>query len=114
MGISPVTITFLRNLGHDAKRLLEEGLERLPDPEILEKARRESSILLTSDLDFGELVALSKSHLPSVIIFRLENMSAENVNRYLLRIIDEHAADLEQGAILSVSEERIRVRRLPI
>jgi predicted nuclease of predicted toxin-antitoxin system len=114
MGISPVTIRFLQMQGHDAKRLLEEGLERLPDPDILEKARAEQCILLTSDLDFGALVAASHTQLPSVIIFRLNDMRPVNVNRYLVRILADHAADLERGAILSVSEGRIRVRHLPL
>lgn len=41
MGISPKTIEYLRSLGYEAKRLIEEELERLPDDQILEKARAE-------------------------------------------------------------------------
>lgn len=70
MGISPVTIQFLRSLGHEAKRLYEEHLEKLSDEEILDKARAESPIILTSDLDFGDLLAASAHELPSVILFR--------------------------------------------
>jgi predicted nuclease of predicted toxin-antitoxin system len=54
MGISPRTVTFLRELGHEAVHLHEEGLERLGDTAILAKARKEGRILLTHDLDFGE------------------------------------------------------------
>jgi predicted nuclease of predicted toxin-antitoxin system len=57
MGVSPVTVGFLRGLGHEAVHLHEEGLDRLPDTSILEKARREGRVLLTSDLDFGDLLA---------------------------------------------------------
>ncbi len=74
MGISPVTIEYLRSLGHQTKRLHEEGLDELPDSEILEKARAEECILLTNDLDFGELAIASRSALPSVIIFRLRDI----------------------------------------
>lgn len=114
MGISPVTIEFLRSNGHEAKRLHEEGLDTLPDPDILAMARAEGSILLTSDLDFGQLAVESQTTLPAVIIFRLEDMRPENVNRYRLRIITEHSAELEKGAILSVSEKSIRIRPLPL
>ena len=65
MGISPKTVAFLQNNGHDAIHLHEQGLERLPDPEILAKARREDCVLLTHDLDFGELVAASGARLPN-------------------------------------------------
>ncbi|MCC7163486.1 MAG: DUF5615 family PIN-like protein [Anaerolineae bacterium] len=114
MGISPKTIEHLRSLGHQATRLLEEGLERLPDERIIEKARAEQSIILTSDLDFGDLLAASRAESPSVIIFRLSDMRAANVNIYLQKVIKEHAEILEQGAIISVRDTRIRVRRLPI
>jgi predicted nuclease of predicted toxin-antitoxin system len=39
MGISPVTVAFLRDLGHEAVHLHEEGLDRLLDPDILRKAQ---------------------------------------------------------------------------
>ncbi len=114
MGISPKTIAFLRAQGHEAKRLLEENLERLTDSEILDKARIERSIVLTNDLDFGQLLAASRTELPSVIIFRLDDMSAPNVNRHLTKIINDYAGDLAGGAIISVDERAIRIRRLPI
>jgi predicted nuclease of predicted toxin-antitoxin system len=31
MGISPVTVSWLRSLGHEATHLHEVGLDRLPD-----------------------------------------------------------------------------------
>ncbi len=112
MGISPRTVTFLRERGYEAVHLHEEGLDRLEDAAILAKAREEGFILLTHDLDFGELVAASGAQLPSVIVFRLRNMRPENVNKYLL--VEEHAGVLASGAIISVTEGRIRIRALPL
>jgi predicted nuclease of predicted toxin-antitoxin system len=114
MGISPKTVTFLRDLGHDAMHLHEQSLDQLPDPAILEKARCEERVLLTHDLDFGDLVAASGSQLPSVIIFRLRNMRPERVNRYLRGVVTQHGNVLERGAIVSVTEGQIRVRLLPL
>lgn len=115
MGISPLTVTFLRERGHEAVHLHEQALDRMPDEKIIEKARAENAIILTSDLDFGDLLALSRAELPSVIIFRLEPpMTATKVNAKLTAILQDYMTVLEQGAILSVSEERIRVRTLPI
>jgi predicted nuclease of predicted toxin-antitoxin system len=39
MGTSPRTVDFLRGLGYQATHLFQEGMERMPDSEILEKAR---------------------------------------------------------------------------
>jgi predicted nuclease of predicted toxin-antitoxin system len=114
MGISPKTVDFLTEFGYDATHLHSEGLERLPDRDILAKALGEERIVLTHDLDFGELVAASGSKLPSVITFRLRNMHPDRVNHYLQEIIRKHQEVLEQGAAISVTEGRLRVRLLPI
>ena len=114
MGISPGSVLFLRHLGHDAVHLHELGLDRLPDPQILKMARDEDRVVLTHDLDFGDLMAASGDVLPSVVIFRLRNMGPLNVNRYLQSVLDQHSGDLVQGAILTVTEGHSRVRSLPI
>jgi len=114
MGISPRSVSFLRSVGYDATHLHEEGLDRLPDSEILAKARREKYVLLTHDLDFGELIAVSEARLPSVVTFRLRNMRPTNVNLHLQAILEQHREALESGALVTVTEGHIRVRRLPI
>jgi predicted nuclease of predicted toxin-antitoxin system len=59
MGISPRTVTWLRKQGYDAVHLNEQGLERLSDEAILSKARKEERVVLTLDLDFSYLLAIS-------------------------------------------------------
>ena len=110
MGISPKTVAFLHGLGHDAVHLSEQGLERLPDPGIVEEGR----IVLVHDLGFGELVAASEARLPSVITFRLRNMHPDRVNGALQSILSQHRAALEHGAMISVTEGQVRIRRLPL
>lgn len=114
MGISPNAVGFLQRLGHQAVHLQEQGLHRLSDPEILEKARSEGDILLTHDLDFGDLLAASGADLPSVVIFRLRDMRPEQVNRHLLKIVSQYPEALEHGAIITVTEGRARIRYLPL
>ncbi len=114
MGISPKTAVFLRNLGYDAIHLHDLESDRSTDPSVMQMARNEERILLTHDLDFGELIAASGANAPSVIIFRLRNMNPRNVNRFLNGIITEHRDALEKGAIVSVTEGQVRVRLLPL
>jgi predicted nuclease of predicted toxin-antitoxin system len=114
MGISPRVVSMLRERGHEAVHLQEEGLGALPDGEILAKARTEGRVLLTHDLDFGELLAASGGKLPSVIIFRLKDMRAENVNVHLFSLLEKQPAALEQGVVCSVTERKVRIRTLPI
>ena len=56
MGVSMSTVRALREKGHDALHLREEGLHRAPDRQILEKAEREGRVILTFDLGFGDLI----------------------------------------------------------
>ena len=114
MGVSNRTVTWLRQQAYDAVHLREAGLQRLPDDRVLAKARLEGRILLTMDLDFGYLLAVSGESLPSVILFRLSDESSEVVNRRLAVVLSQCRNDIEAGAIVSVSDTTIRVRRLPI
>lgn len=114
MGISPRVVDALRQKGHNAVHLNELNLGRMPDAEILVKARLEERILLTHDLDFGELLAASGGVLPSVIIFRLNDMRAPNVSHHLFSILEHQADVLAQGAVISVTEHKARIRQLPI
>jgi predicted nuclease of predicted toxin-antitoxin system len=114
MGILPKTVAFLCAFDHDAVHLHDQGLQCLPDVDIIRKAREERRILLTHDLDFAELVAASQARLPSVVVFRLRRMHPENVNRHLRQVLIQHGTALEQGAVVSVSEGQARVRLLPL
>jgi predicted nuclease of predicted toxin-antitoxin system len=114
MGVSMTVVRNLREAGYEAIHLREEGLQRLPDPEILEKARQEERIVLTFDLDFGDLLAASSALLPSVIIFRLQNTLPSFASARLLEVLSECSEDLETGAIVMIEDGRYRLRRLPI
>ncbi|HYQ83023.1 MAG TPA: DUF5615 family PIN-like protein [Rubrobacter sp.] len=114
MGLAPGTAAFLRGLGHEAIHLHDEGLDDLPDPQILERARVEGFILLTHDLDFPELVAASQAALPSLVVFRLRNMRPGNVESHLLKVLEQSRDALERGAVVSVTEGMIRIRFLPL
>jgi predicted nuclease of predicted toxin-antitoxin system len=114
MGISLITVAWLREQGHEAVYLPEIGWQRAEDSAILAKARDEGYILLTLDLDFGYLMAISKANLPNVILFRLGNETAEIVTKRLSDVLECCAEMLDQGTFLSVRESTIRITRLPL
>lgn len=84
------------------------------DEQVLSKVRSENRILLTMDLDFGYLLAVSRERTPSVILFRLSDERSETVNSRLADVLERFKGPLEKGAIVSFGEEAIRVRSLPI
>jgi predicted nuclease of predicted toxin-antitoxin system len=73
MGVAKRVVNWLLEEGHDAVHLRDEKLHRLPDGDIFAKASAEKRIILTFDLDFGEIVAMSGGKEVSVILFRLHN-----------------------------------------
>jgi predicted nuclease of predicted toxin-antitoxin system len=113
-GISPLTVEFLVQLGHQAVHVRTLAMQRAPDPEIIERARIDSSVVLTFDLDFGDVLALGVLDKPSVIIFRLADERPASVNQRLDAVLKERSAGLESGALILVEDARYRVRKLPI
>lgn len=104
----------MRNDGYDAIHLRDEGLQTLPDDNIILKAKDEGRIILTFDLDFGELLAFSGDSLPSVIIFRLEKANPDYVLSKLNPVLEECQNILEDGAIITIKDKNYRVRYLPV
>ena len=105
---------WLRSQGHDAVHLRDEGLHRMPNGEIFEKALSEDRIVLTSDLDFGEIAAALKDTAGKVLLLRLQNSRAANVISRLSRVLPRVERELAAGAVVIVEESRHRVRPLPI
>jgi predicted nuclease of predicted toxin-antitoxin system len=114
MGIAQSTGGLLRSQGHDVVHLRDQGLERLSDDRIVTKATDEARVIVTHDLDFGRIVALSGSRVPSVVTLRLGDMTPARVNTVLMTVIVEATESLEIGALVTVTERGIRIRHLPV
>lgn len=97
----------LVDLGYDvdwvAKWKLDPG-----DIEVIQHAYKEQRILVTLDKDFGEL-AIVHNFLHAGII-RLVNFSYREQGNACDLIIKQYAKELAKGAIVTVEENRTRVR----
>jgi predicted nuclease of predicted toxin-antitoxin system len=114
MGVAMAIVEWLRARGHDATHLREQGLQRVADADVFEKARAEARILLTFDLDFGEIVALTRGAATSIILFRVRDTRTPRVIQRLERVLQSSSEDLQKGAVIVVEDGRHRVRRLPV
>ncbi len=112
---SPRLAKLLIEAGHDAVHTLGLGLEQAEDIDLLLVAVNEDRVIVSGDTDFGTLLALSNRSGPSVILFRSRTaFTAEQQAELLLAHLDELAHDLNRGAMIVVTDQRIRVRRLPL
>jgi predicted nuclease of predicted toxin-antitoxin system len=114
MGVWQGVVEWLRSAGHDALHLRGEGLQSTPNGEIFQKGFIEHRVVLTFDLDFGEIVASSEGRVVSVVLFRLHNTRTGHVIRRLQAVLEQSSEELQSGAIIVVEDGRHRVRRLPI
>ncbi|MCP4896359.1 MAG: hypothetical protein GY906_05235 [bacterium] len=114
MGIAQSTGHYLRTRGHDVVHLCEQNLERLPDYQIVTKAKKEDRTIVTHDLDFGRIVALSGRSIPSIITLRLSDMTPTRVNSVLGIAFVEATQPIERGALVTITDRGIRIRALPI
>jgi len=114
MGISVKAVVALRALGHDAVHLRELGLQRLSDEEILAKAAAEGRVVLVHDLDMSRIMALGGASKPSIVTFRLQNMSAPELLPFILQAIEVCRTELDVGSLVTVNGRTIRSRKLPV
>jgi predicted nuclease of predicted toxin-antitoxin system len=112
--ISPLSVRALRAKGHEISRITEFLPPTATDLEILDIARREGAVLITADLDFSALIATRGEPGPSVISLRLALPSPRRITAVLEQALPRLQAELTAGAIVSVDESSIRIRRLPI
>jgi predicted nuclease of predicted toxin-antitoxin system len=112
MGVSMRVVHWLRHHGFDTVHLRDENLQTLSDELIFQKASLENRIVLTFDLDFGEIMARSKGRSPGVILFRLHNTRAEHVMNRLMGAFNNHPL-YPENFVLTIEESRYRLRRFP-
>lgn len=85
------------------------------DLAILEAARTQNRIILSSDTDFGTLLAGMRASAPSTILVRrVSNRRVEELAALILANLDDLTEPLENGAVAVIEESRIRVRPLPM
>jgi predicted nuclease of predicted toxin-antitoxin system len=114
MGIAQSVSLWLKENEHDAVHLNDENLFSLQDDHIIKKAITENRIILTTDMDFGQLLALNKSQQASVIQFRTSIFTSVNIIAKLALLFAEFRDELKGDFIITIEDNRIRYRTLPI
>jgi predicted nuclease of predicted toxin-antitoxin system len=114
MHISRRTVAFLRSLGHDVVQVSEVLEPTATDESVVAAAAREQRSILTQDLDFSALVALSGERAPSVISLRLSSSRIERVNAVLEEVLPGLEHEVLDGVLVTVEDGRVRRRMLPI
>ena len=114
MPVSPSLLDVLRVHGHEGVHAHHIGKDRASDSEILSMARRENRIVITADLDFPRLLALSSADGPGVILFRGGDYSDREMCELLERVLRQTPPEVIEKSICVVDKRRLRITRLPL
>ncbi|MGA7978886.1 MAG: DUF5615 family PIN-like protein [Chromatiaceae bacterium] len=93
--------------GHEVRWMGETP----PDPgdsAVLGLAFDEGRVLITLDKDFGELAIVYGR--PHCGIVRLVDIPARRQGAYCATVLNQYADELNRGAILTVTSQRVRIR----
>jgi predicted nuclease of predicted toxin-antitoxin system len=77
-------------------------------------ARSNGYVVLTHHLDFGAILAATGGDKPSVVQVRAADISAAVIAGPVIDALQQMAAELDQGALLTIEPSRVRLRVLPL
>ena len=112
MNLSVAWIAGLHGKGVDAVHWSALGPQDAADDAIMAWARANDVVVLTRDLDFGAALTRQALIAPSVIQIRCGRVEMERHLPLVVRVITEHQAPLGTGAIVTIEDDRVRVRVL--
>src|SRR5438046_10560261 len=87
MNLPPSVANWLRSEGHDALHVRDLGLSGAPDSEIFARAAADGRIVVTFDLDFGEVAGLVRGAGAGAILLRLRLTTRRHLQERLRAVL---------------------------
>lgn len=114
MNLSPRWVELLTRSQFEAVHWSSVGSPRALDQEIMAYATRHDYVVVTNDLDFGAILAVTHGEKPSVVQIRADNLSPDVIGAQMINALRQLADHLDEGALVNVDPLRMRVRLLPL
>ena len=114
MNLTPAWVEYFGQRSIEAVHWSTVGDPKAADPVIMEYARQNGCIVFTHDLDFGNVLAVTRAAGPSVIQVRTEDPVPEIIGELVLAALSEYANHLSRGALITIEPDKRRARILPI
>ncbi|MDE2937672.1 MAG: DUF5615 family PIN-like protein [Chloroflexota bacterium] len=108
--LSPTIARLLREAGHDASTVAEQGLAGAEDPDVASVCLDEGRILLTLDLDFSDVRAYPPHRYPGLIVLRISSQAPRRQLDVVSRMLPSLSGSSLQGQLWIVDDSRIRIR----
>lgn len=114
MNLSPKWVGLFRDSGWEAVHWSTVGQATARDTEIMAYAAANQYVVVTHDLDFSAILAVTHGKKPSVIQIRCEDVSADFIGKQTVAALRHMQAELEAGALLTIEADHTRLRLLPL
>ena len=97
--------------GHEVDTVADEGLAGATDSVLIEACRSDARMLVTLDVGFGNLRAYQPGTHNGIVLLRLADQRPDATLDVLRRFLIGHVLDELAGALIVVSDDRVRIRR---
>jgi len=114
MNLSPRWVDYLVENDIDAVHWTSIGSPDAPDTEIITYAKEHDLTILTNDLDFGFILAITHGKKPSIIQTRIEVLAPEIIGDTVINAIKLLINDINHGALVTIDPRKTRVSILPL
>jgi predicted nuclease of predicted toxin-antitoxin system len=97
--------------GHDVDTVADEGLTGGADSAVIAACRSGERMLVTFDVGFGDIRAYRPGSHNGIVLLRLADQRPDITLDVLRRFLLEHVLEELAGALIVVSDDRVRIRR---
>lgn len=99
----------LRALGHDAVSVYDQSLHGQDDATVWQAVVAEQRLLITQDVEFGDLRKYPLGSHAGILLLRLQSPSRQRVEQVVLQIFQHEPVARWHGGLIIVSDHKIRV-----
>jgi len=114
MNLSPALVALLSDRGITSEHWCNIGALNAKDAVIMQYASENDFIVLTCDLDFSAILAVTRGQKPSVVQIRTHIIHNEELADLIAVAVPSCENELRMGAILTIDTKRARLRLLPL
>ncbi|HEX6291962.1 MAG TPA: DUF5615 family PIN-like protein [Herpetosiphonaceae bacterium] len=114
MNLPPAWVEWLERSGWHTAHWSSIGDPRATDRVLMDYARLNGYVIITHDLDFGTILAVTRAEGPSVLQIRTQDLLSTHVQTLIVAALHQFAELLETGALITIDEHTSRARILPI
>lgn len=114
MNLTPRWVSLLVDAGIEAQHWSTLGASNTLDSEIMAYACANDYVVLTHDLDFSAILAVTHGNKPSVVQIRADDVSPDVIGSQVIAALKQMEPELKSGALLTVEPNRTRIRLLPL